>query len=108
MPLADPTPTWSLADTHCPWCGKEVSDSFTHAATGAGCPAVDARAGGLIGRMVIAEELRARVETLEHQLAAMTSVARTFRDGLPPDGRALTPHECEALARLDEEETDGG
>lgn len=42
------------------------------------------------------------------QYEAMASVARTFRDGLPVDGRVLNPHECAALAHLDDREDDRG
>lgn len=74
---------WSLADTHCPWCGEEITGSFTHSFAGAGCAAIERRSGGLIGRTVIAQELRGQVE-------AQAAVIARYRDGwtaTDPDSR---------------------
>lgn len=76
--------TWSLAETHCPWCGKDVSESFTHSAVGGGCAAVERRSGGLIGRTAIAAELRGLAE-------AQAAVIARYRAGWAPRERDGVP-----------------
>lgn len=46
--------------------------------------------------------LRQYADEMDERLEAMASVARTFRDGLPDRGRALTPAEVAALHLLND------
>lgn len=70
--------TWSKAGTHCPWCDKPESDY--HSGIGVGCAAIKARGDGLIGRLAIAEELRATIEAQAELLREVALSGVEFDD----------------------------